>query len=91
LAEVVAWKVTERSKFVWTTRDGRKHPLDEMDDSHVANTIKWIMRQPGEQNISLVKWLRAKKDGFSIGDWVQAFEMELALRFHSYNTHRKPK
>lgn len=30
---------------VWTTRDGREIPIDEMTDDHLANTISYLLKE----------------------------------------------
>ena len=32
------------SSIVWTTKDGRKIPINEMSDEHLLNTINMIMQ-----------------------------------------------
>jgi hypothetical protein len=33
-------RAAERDLLLWTTRDGREIPLDEMTDDHIANAIR---------------------------------------------------
>lgn len=41
-------RVIEREILLWTTKDGREIPLDEMSDDHIANAVRaltlWRMR-----------------------------------------------
>lgn len=31
--------------FIWTTKDGREIPIEEMDDRHLFNTYKFLQRR----------------------------------------------
>lgn len=41
-------RAIEREILLWTTKDGREIPLDEMSDDHIANAVRvltvWRMR-----------------------------------------------
>ena len=35
----------------WTTKDGRDIPINEMDNNHLVNTIKMLLRQDEEDQL----------------------------------------
>lgn len=37
------------SILVWTTKDGRQIPINEMTDAHLVNTIRMLVRQQAEE------------------------------------------
>lgn len=36
-------RAAQREILLWTTRDGREIPLDEMSDEHIANAVRVLM------------------------------------------------
>lgn len=43
-------------KVIWTTQDGRKIPVSEMEDTHLLNTIKFIQRKRRCEEIDHWEW-----------------------------------
>jgi hypothetical protein len=39
-SEQFSARAAERDLLLWTTRDGREIPLDEMTDDHIANAVR---------------------------------------------------
>lgn len=40
---------------IWTTKDGRDIPIEEMTDAHLLNTIRFVRRR-AKEGIWVVKW-----------------------------------
>lgn len=38
-------------KYYWTTKDGRKIDVDEMDIDHLRNTLKMILRNINKKKV----------------------------------------
>lgn len=35
--------------IIWTTKDGKNIPIKDMDNNHLANTLKMLLKQEEEQ------------------------------------------
>jgi hypothetical protein len=67
-------KQQEKKKFnylnlIWTTREGEKCKVKDMERTHVQNSLNWCIRNQGMQGRS--------KDGILYTDWITYFTARL--------------
>lgn len=43
------------NRGIWTTKDGRDIPIEEMTDAHLLNTIRFVRRR-AEEGVKVVTW-----------------------------------
>lgn len=78
--------MTAAAAFTWTTRDGRRLRVVDMDDNHLLNTVRWMRRHPRTRMFCLLWAFRAARyaesapDGESMAAESAASEfMDMAL------------
>lgn len=67
-------------KIYWTTKDGRKMNVDDMDDNHVRNAFKMLLRNIAKQEENINNKKKARTQFELKGEMAQMFndDMELA-------------
>lgn len=72
------------SNAVWTTRDGRQIPVEELSDQHLFNIIQWLWKQYqiNDEAIaleySMLGYLQGEMAQYQIGSEITTLEYKQA-------------
>jgi hypothetical protein len=57
-----------RKQHIWTTGDGESLNVEDMEDSHVQNTLNYITRR--SQQWELTRELAKERNGVDVGQYI---------------------
>ena len=83
----------EDSSPVWTTRDGARIRVSEMDDNHICNALAWVLRKSKEPHYigfadpfgndhycDQISGEAACKDGVTLKEWERILKLDIYRR-----------